>query len=173
MVHIEESIIAQIVRDVLSEMPQPPASRNVAPSGSGNVNVTAEDYPLFKKHPELIQSNTGKSLEDITLQAVMDGKIGPEDVRISPETLHMQAQIAESVGRNPLAENFRRAQELISVPDGRILEMYNALRPFRSTKKELLAIANELESQYGAGICADLVREAAQVYEKRNYLRAD
>ncbi len=37
--------------------------------------------------------------------------------------------------------NFERAAELTAVPDDRILEIYNALRPYRSTKEELLAIA--------------------------------
>ena len=44
----------------------------------------------------------------------------------------------------------RRAAELIAVPDTRVLEIYNALRPYRSTKVELLAIADELEDKYNA-----------------------
>ena len=43
----------------------------------------------------------------------------------------------------------------------------------RSTKKELLAIADELESQYQARICAAHVREAAEVYERRGRLRRE
>ena len=45
-----------------------------------------------------------------------------------------------SDGREAFAGNLRRAAELISVPDERILEIYNALRPYRSTKEELLNI---------------------------------
>ncbi len=30
--------------------------------------------------------------------------------------------------------NFERAAELTAVPDDRILEIYNALRPYRSTR---------------------------------------
>ena len=85
----------------------------------------------------------------------------------------MQAQIAESMNRDAIARNFRRAAELIRVPDDRILEMYNALRPYRSTKVELLAIADELEDKYNAKVNAQLVREAAELYEKRDRLRKD
>ena len=63
--------------------------------------------------------------------------------------------------------------ELATIPDDRILQIYNSLRPFRSTKAELLQIADELENKYGALINAGLVREAAEVYEKRKKLRSD
>jgi propanediol dehydratase small subunit len=56
------------------------------------------------------------------------------------------------------------------IPDARVLEIYNALRPYRSTKQDLLGIADELDSQYQARICAALVREAAEVYERRGRL---
>ena len=83
----------------------------------------------------------------------------------------MQAEIAEGMNRNAIARNLRRAAELISVPDERILEIYNALRPYRSTKEELLNIADELEKVYSAKVNAGLVREAAEVYEKSNKLK--
>ncbi|MGB4868447.1 MAG: diol dehydratase small subunit, partial [Candidatus Promineifilaceae bacterium] len=63
--------------------------------------------------------------------------------------------------------------ELTNVPDERVLGMYNALRPNRSSKADLLAIADELESQYGAKVCANFVREAAGVYEARDVLKKD
>ena len=84
----------------------------------------------------------------------------------------MQAQVAESVGRDAFASNLRRAAELIAVPDKRILEIYNSLRPYRSTKAELYAIADELENQYNCKINAAFVREAADVYERRGRLKA-
>jgi propanediol dehydratase small subunit len=70
-----------------------------------------------------------------------------------------------------LGRNFRRAAELTKVPDDRLLEIYNAMRPYRSTKAELLAIADELDKKYGAKITAAFVAEAAQVYERRGRLR--
>lgn len=172
MVNIDSNLIAQIVKEVLAGMPQQEAAAAPA-EGAEEHKYTAEDYPLYKKHPDNIRSNTGKKLSEITLQAVVDGKIEAADVRISPDTLAKHAQIAESIGRPQLAENFRRARELIAVPDARILEIYNALRPFRSTKTELLAIADELQTKYNAVICAGLIREAADVYEKRNRLKAE
>ena len=69
------------------------------------------------------------------------------------------------------AVNLRRAGELIPVPDARLLEIYNALRPYRSTKAELYAIADELINQYGATVCGNFVKEAADIYEKRGRLK--
>ncbi|MGG5461383.1 diol dehydratase small subunit [Clostridium sp. B9] len=135
--------------------------------------MTAADYPLTSKRGGEIKTPTGKMLEDITLEKVLSGEIGADDIRISPETLEMQAQIAESMNRDAIARNFRRAAELIKVPDDRILEMYNALRPYRSTKEELFEMADELEHKYGAKVNADFVREAAEVYENRNKLRIE
>ena len=62
---------------------------------------------------------------------------------------------------------------MIAIPDARILEIYNALRPNRSSKEELLAIADELANKYGSPKDRRLVREAAEVYEARNVLRED
>lgn len=135
--------------------------------------MNPKDYPLATKRPESIKTPTGMNLQDITLENVLNGNVKPEDVRISPETLEMQAQIAEGMNRHAIARNFRRAAELIKVPDDRILEMYNALRPYRSTKEDLLAIAEELENVYGAKVNADFVREAVEVYEKRAKLRQE
>lgn len=135
--------------------------------------MSPKDYPLATKRPEFIKTPTGKRLQDVTLENVLSGEIKPEDVRISPETLEMQAQIAEGMNRHAIARNFRRASELIAVPDDRILEIYNALRPYRSTKGELLSIAEELETKYNAKVNADFVREAAEVYEKRQKLRQE
>lgn len=132
--------------------------------------ISPKDYPLATKKKESINTPTGKKLEDITLENVLRGEIKPEDVRISKETLEMQAQIAEGMNRAAMARNFRRASELIKVPDDRILEIYNSLRPYRSTKEELLDIAEELENKYNAKVNADFVREAAEVYEKREKL---
>lgn len=137
-----------------------------------NINPKT-DYPLATKRPEWVKTPTGKDLKEITLDKVLNGEVKPEDVRISPETLEMQAKIAEVDNRHAIARNLRRASELIAIPDERILEIYNALRPFRSTKEELLDIAKELENEYSAKVNAEFVREAAKVYEKRNKLRKD
>lgn len=135
--------------------------------------MTAQDYPLATRCPERIQTPTGKPLTEITLENVLAGKVGPQDVRISRETLEYQAQIAEQMHRHAIARNLRRAGELIAIPDARILEIYNALRPFRSSVEDLLAIADELENQYQARVNAAFIREAAEVYRQRNKLRKE
>jgi propanediol dehydratase small subunit len=159
-----ENIIKQVV---LSMNGQAPAAAK--PSAGG---YTYHDYPLGEKKADTLKTPTGKSMNDITLDAVVSGSITGADVRITPETLEAQAQIAESCGRKVFAGNLRRAAELIAIPDARLLEMYNALRPYRSTKAELVAMAAELKSKYNASQTAALVEEAAAVYEARGRLKA-
>lgn len=138
-----------------------------------NNKVNADqDYPLGTKRPDLVKTPTDKNLEEITLEKVLAGEVKDEDLRITEKTLDYQAKIAEQKGRNQFGKNLKRAGELTKIPDDRILEIYNSLRPNRSTKDELLAIAAELENEYNAEINAKLIREAAEVYEKRNKLKS-
>lgn len=165
---MDEQLLEKMIKEIVSNINNTSNSRSISNS---SVEVSAKDYPLGYNRKDLIKTSTGKSLDDITLDAVMNDRVGPNDVRITAETLEYQAKIAESVGRKIFAMNLRRAAELTRISDDRILEIYNALRPFRSTKAELIAIADELESKYSAKISASLVREAAEVYEKRDRLR--
>jgi propanediol dehydratase small subunit len=119
------------------------------------------DYPLSEKSAGLLRTPSGLKFSDITLDAVMDGAIGMEDLRVTAEALEMQAQVAEAADRPQLAENLRRAAELVSVPEETILEVYRALRPGRADKQSLNALADRLTTEYGAVRCAALVREAA------------
>ncbi len=135
--------------------------------------VTAADYPLSSRRPELLRTPSGKTLDEITLEAVLDKRVTADDLRITPDTLELQAQIAEQTERPQMAANLRRAGELTRVPDERLLEIYAALRPGASTKPQLLSIAQELEGRYDAPVNAALVREAADVYERRDCLAAD
>ena len=123
-----------------------------------------DNYPLSEKRPDRLATPTGVSWKDIDLQSVLDGSLRMSDLRIAPETLELQAQIAESAGRRQLAENLRRAAELVRVPETKILEVYQALRPGRSTPSQLKRLAGELESEYQARRCARFLREAAQAY---------
>ncbi|MFI8493139.1 diol dehydratase small subunit [Peribacillus butanolivorans] len=133
--------------------------------------LTKKDYPLGIKRPDLLFTRTEKSYNDLTLDAALKGELSETDLRISPKTLEMHADISESLGRTQLAKNFRRAAEMIHISDARILQIYNAMRPNRSTKEQLLAIADELEEEYGALENAKLIREAADVYERRGRLK--
>ena len=164
--------IENIVREILKDMAGGQVSAAPASSGAG-LSATVADYPIAKKHPEWIRSESGKTLEDITLENVVAGKIEARDLRITPKILKAQGDIAASAGRPTIANNFSRAAELTAVPDERVLAIYNALRPYRSSKQELLDIANELETKYNAVITANFVREAAGHYETRKKLKGD
>ena len=110
----------------------------------------AVDYPLSVHRRDLLFTPTGKSIDDITIEAVVPGDIQATDLRITPDTLRLQAQISEKDGRKQLGANLRRAAEMTAISDERVLEIYNSLRPNASSKAELEAIAEELESQYNA-----------------------
>jgi propanediol dehydratase small subunit len=120
------------------------------------------DYPLAEKVPERLKTPTGLPFREITLEAVLEGALTMEDLRVTFEALELQAQIAAASGRPQLAENFRRAAELVRVPETRILEIYNALRPGRASREGLLSLAKDLELRYQAARCAALIREAAE-----------
>lgn len=127
-------------------------------------------YPLGEFEADAIRSKTGKSLDQITLEEIRKGNVDPEDIKISKETLYKQGQVAKENDNPQLTANFERASELVDVPDQVILHMYDKLRPNRSTKQELVEIAQELLEKYHAPHCAKLVLEAAQIYEKRGIL---
>ena len=130
-------------------------------------------YPLGEYEAEQITSRTGKKLSDITLDAVKRGEIRADDIKISKDVLKKQGEVSLASGNEPMAKNFERAAELVDVPDEVILSMYNKLRPHRSTKLELVMMADELLSKCNAKNCAKLVMEAAEIYEKRGILRCD
>lgn len=127
-------------------------------------------YPLGETEKNNIRSKTGKKLTDITLDEVMKGHVSSDDIKISKEMLKAQGQVAKETGNDPMEKNFERAAELVDVPDDVILKMYDKLRPNRSTKLELVQMAQELIEKYNAKNCARLVMEAAEVYEKRGIL---
>lgn len=127
-------------------------------------------YPFAEHEKENIASKTGMKFQDITLDEVLKNHIGPDDIKISKEILKAQGQVAREAGNEPMEKNFERAAELADVPDDVILKMYDKLRPNRSTKLELVLMAQELLEKYNAKNCARLVMEAAEVYEKRGIL---
>lgn len=115
------------------------------------------------------KARSGKPAEEITLDALRNGQLAIDDVRIHPDTLLQQAEIAQAHANPQLAENFRRAAELALLPDEQVMAIYEALRPGRSTYDDLLRIASELE-QAGAVRNAALVRQAADAYRGRGLL---
>ena len=109
---------------------------------------------------------SGRPVADVTVEAIRTGEIGAADLRIGPQTLERQAQVAERHANPQLAENLRRAAELTRLPDEEVLAIYAALRPGRSTVAQLTALAGSL-SERGLPRCAALVAEAAEVYARR------
>lgn len=108
---------------------------------------------------------SGRSIDGLDARSVADGELTVDDIRIHPDTLEEQARTAERLGNPQLAENFRRAAELTSLSDENLLQVYEALRPGRSTPGRLREIADDF-ARDGAPRCAAFVREAAEVYER-------
>jgi len=101
----------------------------------------------------------------------VSGKINYDDFKISPETLRLQSEIAKVNNREQLAKNFKRAAELVNIPNEIILSIYILLRPSNANKEKLLEVCDMLEKKYGAHENAQLIREAIKVYEKKNILK--
>jgi glycerol dehydratase small subunit/propanediol dehydratase small subunit len=126
------------------------------------------DYPLAETQPDAVVGPRGKRLTDITLDAVIAGDVTMEDLRITPQSLAAQAEIARDAGRPTLALNFERAAELVDMPQDLIMEVYELLRPGRArTKSQLLEAASRLRAGYGAERIAGFIEEAADTYEAR------
>ena len=126
------------------------------------------DYPIAETHPEKVKGARGKSLSDITLDGVIDGRLTIEDLRITPEALAAQADIARAAGRPRLADNFLRAADLVRVPQETVMRAYELLRPGRAkSKADLLDVAKSLRDDYKADRIAAFIEEAAEVYERR------
>lgn len=118
---------------------------------------------------ETLHTATGRTLDELNMQAILSGKLTPDDFRISAETLRRQAQAAEEAGYEQLAENFRRAAELTNISNEQVFRIYSMLRPGRATYQELVDLAEQLEG-WDAPLNAALVREAAQVYLDRGLI---
>lgn len=170
-----EALVAALAKELKGADPAPerrePPKKPEAPEPPKTARYTRGDYPMLEKHRDACRTPTGKTVDDITLESVMDGSVTIRDVRISPEMLRAQADIAQDAGKPAMGENLRRAAELTVVPDDQVIRMYDMLRPNRATKAALLDMARDLEETYRAVQCAALVREAAEIYEKRGILK--
>ena len=113
---------------------------------------------------------SGINTDAISIDNIRRGEVTLEDIRIHPDTLEHQAQVAEAKDNPQLAANFRRAAELARLTDDEVLKLYEALRPNRSTEQELHAIAEDLSAR-GALINAELFRQAADVYARRGLVK--
>lgn len=128
------------------------------------------DYPLGERRGALVTTPAGTLLADVTLEGLRSGRVSPDELRATPETLQRQAAVARAAGREQLAENFERAAELASLPDDEVLAIYTALRPRRATAAELEVMAQHL-ADVAAPRCAAFLREAGIVMAERGLLR--
>jgi propanediol dehydratase small subunit len=127
------------------------------------------DYPVGARRPDLVSTPGGVALVDVTLDAIRAGELGADEMRATPATLRLQADVARAAGRTQLAESLARAAELAAVPDDLLLEIYTALRPGRATAEELETWASRLDV-FDAVATAAFVREAAAAYAERGLL---
>ena len=134
-------------------------------------NLNDPRYPLGETAPDVLQAASGRAFRDVSMDAVLNGEITAEDLRVRAETLEAQAEIARQAGFERIASNLMRAAELTRVPNTELLKMYEALRPRRSTYEQLLELAIRLEEQYHATYTAGFMREAAEVYKSRGLLK--
>lgn len=96
---------------------------------------------------------------------IVDDDLGMTAFAITEAALEAQAEVAEAHGNPRLAENFRRAAELTRLSDDQVLDLYELLRPGRSSPEQLRATATRLAEQQMVR-CAALIREAGDAYDK-------
>ena len=126
-----------------------------------------ERYPLMDRAADTLKAASDRSIGGISLEALAAGELTDGDLRITPEALRAQAEIAQEAGFPQLAANLRRAAELTAVPNADLLRMYETLRPGRATYEQMLALAERLACDFQAPETAAFVREAAAVYQAR------
>lgn len=118
-----------------------------------------------------IITQSGKQLDDLTIEALRANALTAEDFRISRRQLDQQASAAEDAGYRQLGENLRRAAEMTGLSAEQVFEIYNMLRPNRATYAELLALADRLGGEQAMPRLAAFVREAAEAYRARGITR--
>jgi propanediol dehydratase small subunit len=123
-------------------------------------------YPLSEGSRDAVRTTSGHAVSEITLDSIRAERIAADDVRVSPDTLRLQADFAEQGGNSQLAANLRRGAELCTFTDDKLLEFYELLRPGRATAAQMDDLATRLEVG-GAPGCAVLVREAQAAYVRR------
>jgi len=134
--------------------------------------LNVEDYPLAENRPEVVVGARNKSLDDLSIDAVLRGEVTMEDLRITPHALLQQAQIARSACRAALAANFERAAEMTGLPQSEVMRIYELLRPGRAQSRAVLEKeAETLRAKYKATRLADFIDEAAAHYQRRGMFR--
>ena len=74
---MDERQLEAMVREVLQSMGQNAGKNSNEDKAGDGQKLTAKDFPLQEKRRELIKSRTGKTLDELTLDAVMKGELSP------------------------------------------------------------------------------------------------
>ena len=102
----QEQLIRQIMAEVMANLNGEQVSFAKKPAGAavagGAATIGRQHYPLAEKHPEMVTTNNGKPLSELTFAGLRSGALKPDDFRISSETLELQAQVADDSGRATL-----------------------------------------------------------------------
>ena len=130
-------------------------------------------FPLGEHHRDEITTQSGRPLQDLTLDQVLGGDVSPADVSVNGETLMVQAGFARDAGYDQVADNLARAAEMTRIPNDELLEIYESLRPGRSTYYQLLSISQRIASMYDAELTGAYIREAADAYRDTGLLKMD
>jgi propanediol dehydratase small subunit len=152
------------VTDMRAQQSGPAESGEAQPVQAQPVQAQPVQAQPVQAQP--VQALSGRPVGELTLEAVRRGEVTLPDLRIHPDTLEHQAQVALEHGNPQLAENLRRAAELTGLDDDEVLAIYEALRPGRSTAAQLTTLAASLAGR-GLPRCAALLTEAAEIYERR------
>ena len=86
--------------------------------------LNKKDFPIAETRPSKVKGKRGMALSELTMDAVLEGKVNLDDLQITPEALLQQAEIAKSVGRKTLSGNFERAAEMNKLPNSEVIEIY-------------------------------------------------
>jgi propanediol dehydratase small subunit len=130
-------------------------------------------YPLRVHHADTVRSAGNHTLDEIQIDNINREVLSPKDLNIHADTLLAQANISRQAGFTRLSENLTRAAELTQLSNQELLQLYDRLRPGRSSYAELIGLANLLEEKYHAVFCAQLFREAAEIYKVRKLFRKE
>ena len=95
------SEIDDLVKKITQQLGEQSTSAASSKTGTTSVpdNMGRNDYPLYGKHRNLVKTPTGKNLDDINLNSIKNDQIKGDEMRITPEALKMQGEIAASAGR--------------------------------------------------------------------------
>lgn len=130
-------------------------------------------FPLGDHHRDDVAAKSGRRLDELTLEQVLSGDVAPDDLAVSAETLLLQAEFARGAGYGQVADNLARAAEMTRIPNAKLLAIYEALRPRRSTYYQLLSLSQQITSLYGAELTGAYIREAADVYRDTGILKVE